>query len=127
MAVKNEDLLPLFEELKRLLEPYAARFSVRADEPGRYELWSDVNIAPAGRPRHEPFFAGLIVQKSYVGLYHLPIYVDPELRALLGPELLSTFKGKSCFYVRKLISPLREQIVAALETGLALHESKGWA
>lgn len=68
MTVKNPQLLPLFEDLKGLLEPVADRFTVRDAEAGCYELWSGGNIAPAGRRKHELFFAGLIVQKNYVGL-----------------------------------------------------------
>lgn len=126
MTVKNPKLLPLFAELKGLLEPFADRFAVRNAEEGRYELWSEVNIAPAGKPRHEPFFVGLIVQKSYVGLYYMPIYADPAIRDQLGAELLSTLHGESCFYIKSLTPVLRGQIVSALETGLTFFAAKGW-
>lgn len=126
MNVKNPKLLPLFAELKGMLEPFAHRFTVRNDEEGRYELWSEVNIAPAGKPRHEVFFAGLIVQKHYVGFYYMPVYTDPDIGDALGAELLATLHGKSCFYIKRLTPALAEQIVSALEAGLALYAAKGW-
>jgi hypothetical protein len=126
MTVKNPKLLPLFEDLKGMLEPLADRFTVRNAEAGRYELWSDVNIAPAGKPKHEPYFAGLIVQKNYVGLYFMPIYTDPDIRVSLGAELLSTLHGQSCFHITNLTPTLREQLASALQLGLALYEAKGW-
>lgn len=123
MTVKNPALLPLFDELKQLAAPFAAYFAVRFDSPGRYELWSEVNIAPAGKTRHEPMFASLVVQKSYVGFYYMPIYADPELRSVIGPELLSTLHGKSCFYIKSLTPVLSAQIVSALDKGLELYKS----
>ena len=126
MPLKNPALLPLFDEIKALLASYAGRFSVRAPEPGRYELWSSVNIAPAGKPVHEPYFAGLIVQKSYVGLYYMPVYTDPEISAEIGAELMATLKGKSCFHVKSLTPTLRSQITGALKSGLEAYEAKGW-
>lgn len=41
MPIKNPELLPLFTDVKKLLEPYASQFPPRKDEPGGYELWSD--------------------------------------------------------------------------------------
>lgn len=127
MPLKNRDLLPLFEELKAMLEPYAARFEVRVDEPGHYELWSRANMAPSGKPHKEPYFAGLIIQKSYVGLYYMPIYTDPKISVSIGPDLLPTLHGKSCFYIKKLTPELREQIQAALTLGEETYAAKGWA
>jgi hypothetical protein len=126
MTVKNPKLLPLFEDLKSMLEPLADQFTVRNAEAGRYELWSEVNIAPAGKPKHEPYFAGLIVQKNYVGLYSMPIYTDPDIRISLGADLLSTLHGQSCFYITNLTPTLREQLASALQLGLALYAAKGW-
>jgi len=126
VAVKNPALLPLYEELKHLLEPYAKRFSVRVDEPGHYELWSEANMAPPGKPKREPYFAGLIIQKAYVGFYFMPVYIDPSLAESIGPDLLPTLKGKSCFYIKKLTPELREQITDALRIGAQQYEKKGW-
>jgi len=39
-------------------------------------LWSTVNIAPPGKSMHEPYFADLIVQKSYVGLLYMPVDIN---------------------------------------------------
>ncbi len=126
MPIKNPELLPLFEELKKLLAPYASSFTVKEPEPGRYELWSTANTAPPGKPFYNPYFVGLIIQKSYVGLYYMPIYTDPDISSQIGSALMALLKGKSCFYVKSLSPELREQICDALETGLELYKSKGW-
>ena len=92
MPVKNPDLLPLFAELKDVLAPYARHFTVRRDEPGYYDLWSEREIMVEGRKRTEVFFAGLIIQKSYVGFYFMPVYADAEIKQLFAPALLALLK-----------------------------------
>jgi|GEM_PF-1958704 len=49
MDVKNEALLPLFHEVKQLLDPYAERLTARRDEPGYFDLWSEKDIVVDGR------------------------------------------------------------------------------
>jgi len=127
VSVKNPALLPLFSELRALLEPYAEHFTVRRDEPGYYDLWSEREVVIDGRQRHEVFFAGLIIQKSYVGFYYMPIYADPATAAaFFGAELLATLRGKSCFYIKKLTPEIAAQIQQALAKGYELYEERGW-
>jgi hypothetical protein len=126
MSVKNEALLPLFAELKELLAPYARRLTVRRDEPGYVDLWSEKDLEIDGRRRKDVFFCGLIIQKSYVGFYFMPLYADADLSTVFGPELLARLKGKSCFHIRSLTPQLKEQVEAALAAGWRLYEERGW-
>lgn len=126
MPVKNPDLIPLFEEAKKLLKPYEKYLNARRDEPGHYELWSEHEAVVAGKKRDSVYFASLIIQKSYVGFYFMPVYTHEEAKDLFGEELLSLLKGKSCFYLRELTPTLRRQIKAALKTGLELYRERGW-
>lgn len=126
MTAKNEALLPLFAEVKTLLEPYARRLAVRRDDPGYYDLWSEKDVVVAGRVRKDVYFAGLVIQKSHVGFYFMPVYADQDLSAVFGPDLLATLKGKSCFHIRRLTPELRDQIQAALSAGWRLYEERGW-
>ena len=95
------------------------------DKPD-YHLWSEKDVVVAGRPRKEVFFAGLIVQKGYVGFYFMPVYAEPERKDLFAPELLSLLEGKSCFHVKRLDDELLGQIREALETGRELYRERGW-
>jgi hypothetical protein len=126
MDVKNEALLPLFEEVKDLLTPYAERLTVRRHEPGYYDLWSEKDIVVEGRRRKDVFFCGLVIQKSYVGFYFMPLYASDDLAAVFGPDLLATLEGKSCFHLKRLTPPLRAQIEEALAAGWRLYEERGW-
>lgn len=126
MIVKNEALLPLFAEVKALIEPYAERLTARRDDAGYFDLWSEKEVEIAGRRRKDVFFCGLIIQKTYVGFYFMPVYADQGLTAVFGPDLLATRKGKSCFHLKRLTPELKDQIVAALVAGWRLYEERGW-
>jgi hypothetical protein len=73
-------------------------------------------------------FASLIVKKSYVGFYYMPIYAEPDgMREFFGDDLLALLTGKSCFHVKRLTPDLSEQIADVLARGLKLYRERGWA
>ena len=127
MTVKNPDLIPLFDELKKLLIPYEKHFSPRKDEPGYYDLWYEHEVEVNGKKRKSIYFAGLIIQKSYVGFYFMPVYTHEEAAGLFGEELMDTLKGKSCFYIKELTPAIKKQIREALKIGLRLYKDRDWA
>lgn len=123
---QQDKLLNIFNALKPLLQAYQDPLKPTFDLEGRYELWTYGNFEILGKKRSEFFFAGLIIQSSYVGLYFMPIYVEPALREVINPELLKCLKGKSCFHIKKTDEILLEQIKEALEKGYALYQQRGW-
>lgn len=125
----NDSLNDIFKELKVLLEKYSPPLSIREDPIGgkqRYELWSKKEVIIAKRKRKEVFFASIITQKSYIGFYFMPIYVDTKMSKVFKPELLSLLKGKSCFHIRKLDDTLKKQVRFALEEGFKLYKKRDW-
>lgn len=120
------DLPAVFSELKSLLQGYAPPLTPKMDTERSFDLWSVKDLVIEGRKRKEVFFAGLIIQKSYVGFYFMPVYVESEMKALFPPELLRHLKGKSCFHIKALTPELHEQIRAVLQAGFALYQQRGW-
>jgi len=120
------DLPTIFSTLRPLLARYQPPLFSKHDDPRYYDLWSRKDLVIAERKRKEVFFAGLIIQKSYVGFYYMPVYVDTELKEIFPPELLSCLKGKSCFHIKKLDDKLLAQIDQALHDGYALYQQRGW-
>jgi hypothetical protein len=116
----------LFDEVASLLAKYSPPFEVRRDAKNGYHLWSTKPVEIDGRKHKELFFAGVISQKNYVGFYYMPVYADPERKALFKPELLARLKGKSCFHLRKLEPEVKEQISEALEDGFRMYKDRGW-
>jgi len=120
------DLTSIFNALKALMVRYSPPLVVKGEDDSHYDLWSIKNVVIAERKRKEVFFAALIIQKSYVGFYFMPVYTDEEARSYFKPELLKILKGKSCFHIKKLDAELLAQVDAALQAGYLLYQQKGW-
>ncbi|GAP17273.1 hypothetical protein [Levilinea saccharolytica] len=120
------DLPAIFSELKSLLQAYAPPLIPKMDTEHSFDLWSQKDLVIEGRKRKEVYFAGLIIQKSYVGFYFMPVYVETEMQTFFPPELLRHLKGKSCFHIKTLTPELREQIRTVLQSGFALYQQRGW-
>lgn len=121
-----EDLPPIFNEIKALMQAYAPPLTAKMDDSSHYDLWSIKDLVIEGRKRKEVYFAGLVIQKSYVGFYYMPIYANTELKTVFAPDFLKLLKGKSCFHIKKLDDALKEQIRAALKIGYENYQKNGW-
>jgi hypothetical protein len=121
-----EDLDAIFEQVKPLMARHAPPFQVKVDKPGRFELHRVKDLVIEGRKRKDVYFAGLIKQKSYVGFYYMPVYVEAEMKELFPPELLKLLKGKSCFHLKRIDDQLLGQIERVLADGARLYQERGW-
>ncbi len=120
------DLNMLFNQVRALMARYQPPLVARHDEPAYYDLWSVKDLVIEGRRRKEVYFAGLMIHKGYVGFYFMPVYAEPEVKALFAPELLKLLKGKSCFHLKTLDETLLAQVEDALRQGFALYRQRGW-
>lgn len=121
-----ENLDEIFKQLKEVLMNYRPPFISKVDDESHFDLWSVKDLVIEDRKRKEVYFAGLIIQKAYVGFYYMPVYAEPEIKKLFKPELLSRLKGKSCFHIHKLDAVLLEQIKDAVEKGFVEYQKRGW-
>lgn len=119
-------LVNIFKRLKTIMKKYEGTFKPKFDLDSKYDLWSFKAIEIDGRKRKEIYFAGLIIQSSYVGFYYMPIYTDTQISAVFEPELLKLLKGKSCFHIKSLDTMLEKQIDNALKHGYQLYKKRGW-
>ena len=124
--MKQDELVKIFNRLKKMLKKHEGQLKPKFDLDSKYDLWSFKDIVIEGRKRKEVYFAGLIIQSSYVGFYYMPVYADSNLKDVFGPELLRLLKGKSCFHIKSLDEDLEKQIREALEKGHALYKERGW-
>lgn len=120
------DLDATFKSLRGLLRAYQPPLVAKTDDARRLDLWSARDVVISGRKRSEVFFASVIIQKSYVGFYFMPVYAAPEMKGVFGPELLALLKGKSCFHIKALDARLLSQIKSALAKGFSLYKQRGW-
>jgi len=99
---------------------------MRGGTGGEMVMVSEIPVEIAGRKRDELWFAGIIVQKGYVGFYYMPVYAEPEMKKIFKPELLKCLKGKSCFHIKKYDKEIFSQIKSALKVGYDAYLEKGW-
>jgi hypothetical protein len=111
------ELVRVFSRLKNILKPYENPLVAKFDLDSKYDLWS---------VKKEVYFAGLIIQKDYVGFYFMPVYAEVEMKKLFRPELLRLLKGKSCFHIKALDAGLEARVREALEAGYRLYRQRGW-
>jgi hypothetical protein len=122
----QDELVEIFQGLKKVLKKYEPPFKPKLDLDSRYDLWSFKDVMVNGKKRKEIYFAGIIIQSTYVGLYYMPIYAETSLAEVFKPELLNLLKGKSCFYIRDLSPEIGSQIEEALEIGYKLYQDRDW-
>jgi hypothetical protein len=116
----------IFAQLKELLVKYNPPLASKIDTERAYDLWSVKDLVIDGRKYKEVYFAGIVIQKDYVGLYYMPVYAEPEIKALFKPELLKLLKGKSCFHIKNLNDELLGQIEQVLADGFNQYQQRGW-
>src|SRR5574340_356925 len=103
---QNPDFLLVFAELKSILEPYAAEFTLKHNLPGHYYLDGPYSH----KWKKELFFASTQIRRNYVSYYLMPVYMYPELTARLSPALKRHMQGKSCFNFKKVEAGLFQEL-----------------
>jgi hypothetical protein len=126
MTTDVNKLIEIYKELKTILKKFENPLKPKFDLDSKYDLWSFKEVVISGRKRKEVFFASIIIQSSYVGLYYMPIYTDTNLKDVFKPELLKLMRGKSCFHIKELYPSLKQYIIEALEIGYRLYDKRGW-
>ena len=102
----QNDFPVVFEELKKILKPYAGRLTVTADTPSAYSLDGPYSE----KWKKVIYFGGAQVKKNYVSFYLMPVYMYPELLQDVSPELKKHMQGKSCFNFKKVEADLFREL-----------------
>jgi hypothetical protein len=121
------ELVPIFEHIKKMLLPYVkGSLELVGGYGGMLCLVSQKPVVIEGRKKDEMWFAGILVQKGYVGFYYMPVYANPDMKKVFKPELLKCLKGKSCFHIKKNDPVIMEQIKESLKIGYEMYKERGW-
>ncbi len=130
--MNENEKLEIYDKIRALLKAYAPPYKIREGKniSGKQsmELWAeDGEYEFAGKKRKEVYFAGLVIQKSYVGFYFMPIYSDEAaMRQIFSQRLLKCLKGKSCFYITTNDAEMLNDIKQALAEGFKVYKQRGW-
>ena len=125
----------IFSALKKLLKPYekdlephSGIINSRADmNKPAYHLYGkqEISIIEGHKPQ-KTYFAGIIIQKHFIGLYFMPIYSHPKKFKIANPSVKRFLKGKSCFNVTKVDKEISQEIQSLLQIGYQLYKNEGW-
>ena len=122
----RDELHEIHDKLKTILSKYSPPLTASVDTPRRYELYSIKNLVIGGRKKSGVYFAGIIIQKSFVGLYFMPVYSNPRFVDELSPELKKCLKGKACFHIKQADQQLFKQIEKMTRDGFNMYKQKKW-
>jgi hypothetical protein len=103
----------IYSRLRSILEPYAPKMYVSADDA----TWYGLDFAPEGERGPVTFFGAVRLGKAYVSYYLMPVYVDPGLLEDVSPELKKRIQGKSCFNFKRMDEALFAELTALTARG----------
>ena len=112
MPDKNE-FLATFEQLKAILEPYAAKLIVVHDTGKNYYL----DTKHVMKNKRRLFFAAVRVGKAYVSFHLMPVYACADLLNAMSPELKKRMQGKSCFNFKTTDEKLFKELAKLTNEG----------
>ena len=113
MAATESDFDAVYARLKAILEPYAPRMHVSADD----DTWYGLDLAPPQARNPTTWFGAVRSGKRYVSIYLMPVYADPSLMDGASNELRKRMQGKSCFNFSKVDEPLIGVLEALVKAG----------
>jgi hypothetical protein len=121
------EMVVIFETIKKMMLPYEKKkLKMIGGNGGVLCLISQKTVEIQGRKKEEVWFAGILVQKGYVGFYFMPVYAAPDMKKVFKPELLKCLKGKSCFHIKKQDPVIMDQIKESLKIGYDMFKERGW-
>lgn len=107
------DFPAVFEELKKILQPFATKLTVKTDTADVYYLDGPFSE----KWKKELYFGSVHIKKNYVSFYLMPVYMYPDLLDGISPELKKRMQGKSCFNFKQVEPALFKELKALVRKG----------
>ena len=125
-VVPTGDQMKIFWTLVGLLEPYSRVTKVIRSSAYSYAL---VVHRVSGSARRKQtaveLFAGVQIQKAYVGFYFFPLHIEKTLKERLPEQLLTFLKGITSFHFTELSTETIDAIKVALNEGSNIYRALG--
>ena len=109
----NNDFPVVFEQLKKILQPYAEKLTLTIDTPEAYSIDGPYSE----KWKKQLFFASAVTRKNYVSFYLMPVYMYPDLLQDISPDLKKRMQGKSCFNFKKVEPDLFTELATLTRKG----------
>lgn len=112
----------VFEQLKHILNSYAATLTCVTDDPTDFYLDTQYIM----KNKKPLFFGAVHIKKNYVSYYLMPVYVFPELLETISPQLKQRMQGKSCFNFKVVDSDLLKELKQLTDDGYKQYQAAGY-
>jgi hypothetical protein len=122
----KENKEEIFVKLKKTLEKSFSPGEKISSKPGHFDIYGKKKVTVGKKVFEGMYFASVIIQKNYVGLYFFPIYTHPHEFKDLPEALKKCLKGKSCFHLTKLDKELLSQVSDLLKKGVRIYKKLKW-
>jgi hypothetical protein len=117
---RDKQFALVFQQLKRILEPFAKRLHVTADSNDSFIL----ETAYIEQWKKPLFFGGVQIKKNYVSYHLMPVYAFPALLDGISPQLKKRMQGKSCFNFTTLDPALAAELAQLTTRGFERYQEE---
>jgi hypothetical protein len=119
VSPKQIDLPTVFDQLKGIMDPFAADLVVVQDTPENFYLDS-----PVQQKKKNVFFGAVQTRKNYVSYHLMPVYIFPELLEDVSEGLKQRLQGKSCFNFTAVDEPLLDELARLTQRGFERYKQE---
>jgi hypothetical protein len=120
------DVIEIFQSIRSVLQPYdAVGFETSINSANAYELYTTKEIL-INNKKQKVYFCGVKICNGNVEFYLKPIFLNPEIKNILHPDLMKLLKENSLFYVNMLDEQLLNHISQALNVGFTYYKQQEW-
>jgi hypothetical protein len=110
---KQNDFQPVFEALKKIFAPYEKKMVVAQDTEKMYILNTRYHL----KKNYPLMFGGVRLGKNYVSYHLMSLYMSPDGKGALSPELKKRMQGKACFNFKEVDKKLFKELTQLTKAG----------
>ncbi len=110
---KAKDFQAVYDELKKLMQPYAKGALKANEKSAQFQLIGSPVPKSKGR---EVWFGAVRLGRAHVSYHLMPVYAFPALLNGISPELRKRMQGKSCFNFTTIDKPLFAELKRLTKT-----------
>ena len=127
MPLTLEDKSHIYDQIVAIVKDNIPEDFTVLEQPDRITVDTHKPVVIEGRKRDSLNLLSVIVQKNHIGFYFMPVYVEPQMRESLSQPLDKMLKGKSCFIVKRELTPeMKDEVASLVRTGVALYQEREW-
>ena len=128
MPLSAEDRKTIFTTVKAALQKYVPPMAVSKDKEGVFELMGNKPVPYGSKKVMVPgmYFSSVVARKDMVSFYFFPIYYHEKDYKDIGPTLLKSLKGKTCFNFKKPDQVNSKELDAMLKKGVQAWKKSGY-